>query len=103
MTTPVQMAKLLAELEQYKRTPEFNIENVPKALLSTHTTKAGVWGLIRVLNGSLRYHIDAQPFGSLDILAGGATLIKPETPHHVEFLENSTVFFIEFYRPSSGE
>ena len=98
MNTPEQLAELLADLECYKRTPEFSVENVPKALLSTHTTKAGVWGLIRVLNGSLRYHIDAEPFGSLDVLAGGATLIEPEIPHHVEPLESSTMFVIEFCR-----
>jgi len=102
MNSRTVMAELLAGLERYKRTPEFTKENVPKALLSTHTTKAGVWGLIRVLCGRLRYHIDTAPPAALIVPAGGATLITPETPHHVELLESSTVFVIEFYRPSVG-
>jgi hemoglobin len=95
--------EILSGLEHYKRTPEFTVENVPKALLSTHITKVGVWGLIRVLSGRLRYHIDAEPFATIDVPAGGATLIKPETPHHVELLERSTVFVVEFYRPGLAE
>ena len=40
-----------------RRTPEFSESSIPPALRHRHATKAGVWGLIQVVEGSLTYRI----------------------------------------------
>ncbi|MDQ7059566.1 MAG: DUF3565 domain-containing protein [Ghiorsea sp.] len=36
-------------LKEYKRTPEFTQDTIPKGLLKHHITKMGTWGKINVL------------------------------------------------------
>ena len=66
----------------YKSTPVFDETTLPAALRREHRTKAGVWGVIRVLEGEVRF-----------VVAGGAAkiltpdrpgLVLPDQPHHVE-------------------
>lgn len=40
-------------LTPYKRTPVFDQDSLPSALLRDHRTKPGVWGVIQVLDRSL--------------------------------------------------
>src|SRR6185312_10356153 len=44
-------------LVPYKRTPVFDENTLPAALRREHRTKPGVWGVIRVLDGRLRYEV----------------------------------------------
>lgn len=44
-------------LESYNSTPTFTESSVPAGLLADHSTKDGVWGLIHVTQGRLRYCI----------------------------------------------
>ncbi|MGC2189855.1 MAG: DUF1971 domain-containing protein, partial [Candidatus Sulfotelmatobacter sp.] len=39
----------------YRCTPIFDETTLPAGLRREHRTKAGVWGVIRVLEGRLRY------------------------------------------------
>jgi tellurite methyltransferase len=48
-----------------RRTPEFTQDTVPPALLSAHETKGGAWALIHVLEGKLRYCIEASGIDKL--------------------------------------
>src|SRR5690606_10587163 len=82
----------------YKRTPLFTPENVPEALLSAHRIKAGVWGLLRVEQGRVRYCLEAEPGSTLEVAKGGTAVIEPEALHHVELLDADSAFFVEFYR-----
>ena len=41
----------------YKRTSVFDENTLPAALGREHRTKPGVWGVIRVLDGRLRYQV----------------------------------------------
>jgi tellurite resistance-related uncharacterized protein len=41
----------------YKCTPIFDETTLPAGLRREHRTKAGVWGVIRVLEGRLRYRV----------------------------------------------
>ena len=75
-------------LEHYRTSPEFTATTVPQSLLSAHRTKAGIWGLLRVTQGRLRYCIDAAPPQALVIEQGGTAVIDPEALHHVEFIGN---------------
>lgn len=42
--------------EPYRSTPVFDENTLPGGLRKEHRTKAGVWGIIRVLEGRLRIH-----------------------------------------------
>lgn len=67
----------------YRSTPVFDEASLPAALRGKHSTKAGVWGVIRVLEGRLKlYLLDS---GSETILApDNPGLVRPEQPHRVE-------------------
>jgi tellurite resistance-related uncharacterized protein len=68
---------------------------VPKALTSDHSTRAGVWGLLTVTAGRVRYRIPAAD-EVLDIDAGETAVIEPQVPHSVELSEDAC-FHVAFY------
>ena len=66
----------------YRSSPLFTAGTLPQALQREHRTKRGVWGVIRVFEGTLRY---CKEDGSSDILhPGNPGLVHPDEPHHVE-------------------
>ena len=66
----------------YKTTPVFDEETLPAGLRREHRTKAGVWGVIRLLEGSLRLTFTGT--GEERILSPAAPgLVRPEEPHLV--------------------
>jgi tellurite methyltransferase len=79
-----------------RRTPEFTQHTVPPALLSAHETKGGAWALIRVLEGKLRYCVEA-PLSESIVEPGRPGVIQPQVPHHVEPI-GPVRFYLEFYR-----
>lgn len=85
-------------LIRYRQTAEFTRQNVPEALLRAHNTKAGVWGLIRVLCGRVRYCLDCGSRDSVLVAEGGTAVIEPEVLHHVELLDADSAFHVKFYR-----
>lgn len=90
------MKELPPDVEVYKRTADFNEDTVPPALLRAHTTKAGVWGRIRVVEGRLAYRIPGA--GEEHVLTPDAPgVVEPEVPHEVEPL-GAVRFFVEFLR-----
>lgn len=91
------MRTLPAHLEHYKTTPEFSQESVPAGLLRNHTTAAGVWGRIVVLEGSLRYVIEAPEPETHLLVPGTPGIVEPQVPHHVA-LAGPVRFCVEFHR-----
>jgi tellurite resistance-related uncharacterized protein len=88
---------LPADVAPYRRTPEFSEATVPAALIRRHDTKAGVWGRIQVLEGSLRYRI-LWPEPEEHLLSPALPgVVEPEVPHQVE-LVGPVRFFVEFLR-----
>ena len=88
--------ELPANFVAYKRTAEFTETTVPNALRKDHSTKAGVWAKINVLEGKLRYRVPALKV-DMELFPGKLGIVVPEVLHNVEPL--STVrFFVEFYR-----
>ena len=70
-------------LVEYRATPEFDEKTLPAGLRRDHATKQGVWGILEVLTGSLRYEI-SSPFGHQEQLdAPAQAVIVPETLHRV--------------------
>ena len=66
----------------YRSTPVFDETTLPAALRREHRTKAGVWGVIRVLEGEVRFVVTG---GAATILTPDRPgLVLPDQPHHVE-------------------
>jgi len=80
----------------YKRTPDFTEHTVPDGLLKDHATKAGVWGVITVVSGQLRYVV---PSTGVDEVLDATTpgIITPQETHRVEPIGEVT-FFVEFWK-----
>lgn len=58
----------------YRSTPVFDDVSLPRALRERHNTKAGVWGVIRVLEGQLKLTFLDPP---------SEQVLGPETPGHI--------------------
>lgn len=67
-----------------RTTDEFDVDAVPAGLLRAHRLAAGVWGLLRVTGGSLAFVWEDRPDDPVELRAGDAMVIEPETLHHVE-------------------
>jgi tellurite resistance-related uncharacterized protein len=74
-------------LVAYKRTATFTDASVPAGLVKDHSTKPGVWGLIHVEEGSLRYRVTDPRRPET------ATIITPNTPPGV--VEPTIVHLVE--------
>ena len=83
--------------EAYRRTPDFTEASVPAGLLSAHSTKHGVWALIRVIEGRLLYRVLASGLEEVLEAGGRPGVIEPEILHEVAPL-GPVRFFVEFYR-----
>jgi len=81
----------------YARSPDFTPTNLPAALRAGHATKPGVWGLLRVTEGIIRFELEPPRQGSVVARAGESVVIPTEVDHHVEFIEAGR-FHVEFYR-----
>ena len=86
-------------LEPYRQTPEFTEKTVPAGLLRSHSTKEGVWGLIRVSEGALRYRLTDPRRARLEreVRAGGEAIAEPEILHEVEPV-GRVRFAVAFYK-----
>ena len=79
----------------YRSTPVFDEQTLPAALRADHSTKAGVWGVIRVLEGRLR--LELLDSGSERILtADEPGVVLPEQRHRVTPLGTMRMR-VEFY------
>lgn len=93
------MKSLPANVAAYQRTKEFTASSVPAALTRQHDTKAGVWGRICVLEGTLLYRI-LEPTVEEHVLSPGLDgIVEPRVPHEVEPTPGVR-FYVEFLRAS---
>ncbi len=67
----------------YKSTPVFDENTLPGGLRKEHRTKVGVWGIIRVLEGRLRYRV-LDPVTEMILDPEHPGLVLPDQPHLVE-------------------
>lgn len=85
----------MSEPEPYKSTPVFDQNTLPGGLRKEHRTKAGVWGVIRVLEGRLRYQV-LDPASETILDPDHPGLVLPDQPHFVEPL-GAMRMRVEFY------
>ena len=82
-------------LAPYRSTPEFDEQSLPAALRNRHSTKSGVWGVARVLEGKVKLtYLEPPSEVILDPETPG--LLLPEQPHFVEPLGPMRMH-VEFY------
>ncbi|WP_372785338.1 DUF1971 domain-containing protein [Phenylobacterium sp.] len=79
----------------YRSTPVFDENTLPAGLRREHRTKLGVWGVIRVLEGRLRYEV-LDPVSETILEPGHPGLVLPDVPHRVEPL-GAVRMQVEFY------
>lgn len=87
-------------LSNHRSTPLFTASTVPAALLRDHDTKDGVWALIVVHSGSLRYKVTdpRRATTTRDLKPGEAPgVVEPTILHHVEPI-GAVEFQVDFYR-----
>jgi len=88
------------DVSPYSRTQDFTETTVPQALLKAHTTKAGAWALIHVLEGRLVYRIeDPRRPAAEQVLTAQTSpgVVEPTILHAVEPL-GPVRFYVEFHR-----
>lgn len=78
------------------RTVSFTDETVPAGLLNDHDTKRGVWGEVRVIEGSLQYVCDDLK-QTINLGPGEHAVIVPEVKHRVA-PAGGTTFEVAFFR-----
>ncbi|HRE44250.1 MAG TPA: DUF1971 domain-containing protein [Terricaulis sp.] len=71
--------------QPYRSSAVFDENTLPTALQQEHNTKAGVWGVIRVLEGQLHYTI-LDPHSEHILTPDNPGLILPEQKHFVTAL-----------------
>ena len=81
----------------YKTTPVFDQDTLPAAIRSTHATKDGVWGLLRVLEGAVMLVFHEADERRVTVRPGSPCPIPPTAPHHVE-TDGPMRMQVEFYR-----
>lgn len=86
---------LPAGVQAYRRTPVFDENSLPAALRRQHQTKAGVWGLIHVLEGRLRYRT-FDPDSEIVLTPQQQGVVRPQQFHEVEPL-GPVRMFVEFH------
>lgn len=82
--------------QPYKSTPVFDEISLPEAIRNEHRTKAGTWGLLRVLEGQVDL-VFLDPPSCIRVVPGKPAPIPPEAPHYVE-LDGPMKMQVEFYR-----
>ena len=86
-----------SDAEKYAETQLFTDVSVPKRLTSKHNTRAGVWGKICVLAGSLRYIVEGSAQISQTLTPTRHGIIVPEQDHYVQMI-GPVEFKIAFFQ-----
>ena len=79
------------------RTARFDDESLPAGLRRDHRVADGVWGLLRVGRGSVRFTMATDPRVDRVVVAGGSQPIPPGVPHAVQ-PAGATELAVEFLR-----
>lgn len=85
--------------QPYRSTPLFDEFSLPAGLRRDHSTKAGVWGVIRVIEGALLFERGGE---SRTLTPATPALILPEEAHRVEPL-GAMRMRVDFYDADPGE
>ncbi len=79
----------------YKITPVFDQDTLPPAIRTEHRTKAGTWGLLRVLEGAVTL-VFVDPAREVRVTPGHPAPIPPQATHFVR-VEGPMRLQVEFH------
>lgn len=100
------MTAIPAHFVNYKSTPTFTKDNVPKMFIHRHNTRAGVYGKICVLQGTLKFYGFSSSKGEVEqeviIQADQHAISPPQYWHKVEFLTDDCQFQVQFFADKDG-
>ncbi len=82
--------------EPYGKSLVFNESSLPDALRREHRTKSDTWGLLRVLEGSVRL-VYVDPPSERIVTMGNPAPIPPQAAHYV-VTDGPMKMQVEFYR-----
>jgi tellurite resistance-related uncharacterized protein len=91
------MKTLPEGVAHYKSTPEFTETSIPAGLLRSHSTAAGVWGRITILEGALLYRALEPAVAEYLLTPGRPGIIAPQEKHEVAAV-GPVRFCVEFHR-----
>ncbi|MFS1413183.1 DUF1971 domain-containing protein [Vibrio sp. 10N.286.49.B1] len=101
------MPVIPTDFVNYKSTPVFTPDNIPKMFLHLHNTRAGVYGKINVISGSLKFYGFTERRGEVEqeiiIEQAGFAISPPEYWHKVEFMSDDTSFRVDFYAQKDSD
>lgn len=80
----------------YRSTPVFDETTLPQALQRTHTTKAGAWGMLCILAGSIDFVDESRGWTMHALKAGDEHPILPQAEHHL-VLTGPVQLRVDFY------
>lgn len=72
----------MADVQPYRSTPILDQDTLPAALRTRHDTKAGVWGVIRVLEGRLQLTC-LNPLSESVLTSDNPGVVMLQQPHFV--------------------
>ena len=84
-------------MQVYKKTAEFTERSMPTGLSGQHATRPGIWGVITVVQGTLRYLIEPPYTCEQLVRAGQTAIVVPEMRHRIA-PEEEVRFYVEYYR-----
>jgi tellurite resistance-related uncharacterized protein len=88
--------------QPYKSTPVFDEESLPDAIRKEHRTKAGTWGLLRVLEGTVKL-VFVAPHRELAVDADRPAVIPPQETHFVVLAGPVRLQIDSYHEPPLGE
>ena len=91
--------ELPADLHVVRTTPTWDDRTMPDALRRAHRIAGGIWGVLRVTSGSLRFVADTDPRTDVAVGPASPQAIPPDVEHHVEPTPG-TRFAIELLGPT---
>lgn len=91
------MKQLPENVTQYKRTPVFDENSIPKGLLRSHTTKEGCWGHIVILEGKLLYRILEPVIEEIELSKELPGVAEPTIKHEIAPL-GKVRLYVDFYK-----
>ena len=95
-----EQAHLPRGIELVRSTPELDVESMPPGLRRAHRLASGVWGVLRVLNGTVTFVFEDSG-AATDIGPGAEKVIPPDVPHHIE-VSDDVRFVLAFHREVDG-
>ena len=79
-----------------RSTPEFDATSTPPGLRRAHQIAEGVWGVLRVLAGTVTFVLE-ESGTAIAVAAGDHHVIEPESRHHVVVADDAR-FVVDFHR-----